>query len=746
MNPSETKTTRREFLWQSAVSASKAAVAGGLISAWKDAVTAVPSSQKPQPRQKAIARVKLMPNLPAPYKMRDWRKAAADYDAFVFDFEAKGKFLPVIAWDDHPPNYRKRSFSMVSYIGQDITHASGEAINTMGAVVGATLAGIDKSNQNGHNFVLMCQKWFNSDNGENVYLNDPSGETGRSFWYELLPNILFFQLNDLYPRSGDMPKQIIAVADRYYEASVALGGRTHPWQIPDFNHTSFSFKTMAPVDNHRWREPDAAAAVAWLEYMAWVQTRDPRYLTTADWALQFLNQIPYNPFYECLLPYGAYLAARMNAELGRQYNTGRLLNWCFDGNSRWRHGWGVLAEQADGLDLHGLVGSITDGQGYGFAMNTFQQAGALAPIARYDAGYAHDIGKWMLNLANAARLFYFNGLDSEHQSSFDWATAYDKHSALSYEGIRRWKRGAAKARSDFRTVSGRIVSGSYLSTHFVQEVPDQSEVLEEAEAGGAMRLEHIWNFELPEVGRRWLVVSAHSVGVGGPNHDFEFSYAGSPDGPYRKAFTISVSLNDAAHFVELPPAIRGRLYVKAQSAAHSASAGKPGRLSVDAMAITYQTAISPYAQGDNRVKFEALIDNDSVPIVLYRPASATTDFALYGSSHVGILGGLVARTNVEGILQIDLLKTDYYHAPAFPTFLYYNPYPDEKSVRINVGAPEKDLYDSAQQRFVKKKVKGVTSIAIPGDTAVVLVVVPSGGRLMRQGKKFLIEGKVVCYG
>lgn len=745
MNPSKTKKTRREFLLQSVVSAGKAAVAGGLISAWKNTVTAALNPPKAAGREKSIARVNLMPNLPVPYRMRDWRKVAADYDAFVFDFEAQGKFLPVIAWDDHPPNYRRRSFSMVSYVGQDITRTLGEAINAMGAVVGATLVGIDKSNQNGYNFVLMCQKWFNSDNGENVYLNDPSGETGRSFWYELLPNILFFQLNYLYPGSGDMPKQVVAVADRYYEASVALGGRTHPWQIPDFNHTSFSLKTMASVDNHRWREPDAAAAIAWLEYMAWVQMRDSRYLTAADWGLQFLDQISDNPFYECLLPYGAYLAARMNAELGRRYDTGKLLDWCFDGNSRWRHGWGVLAEQTNGLGLHGLVGSITDGQGYGFAMNTFQQAGALAPIARYDTGYAHDIGKWILNLANAARLFYSNGLDSEHQSSFEWAKAYDKHSALSYEGIRRWKRGAAKSLSDFKTNCGRIVSGSYLSTHFVEEVPDQSEVLEEAEAGGAMRLEHIWDFELPEVDRRWLVVSAHSIDGGGPNHEFEFSYAGSPSGPYRQAFTVDISSKDIAQFIELPPDLHGKLYVKVQSATHSGNAGNPGRLSVDAIAITYQTAIGPFAQGDNRVKFEALIDNNSVPIVLYRPASATTDFALYGGSHVGILGGLVARTNVEGILQIDLLKTDYYHAPAYPTFLYYNPYPDEKSVRINVGAPEKDLYDSAQQRFLKKNVKGVTSFAIPGDTAVVLVVVPSGGRLMRQDKKILIEGKVVCY-
>ena len=65
----------------------------------------------------------------------------------------------------------------------------------------ASLVGIDKSRQNGHNFVEMCQKWFSSDNGTNLYCNNPSSD--RSWerimdWYASLPNMLAFQLNDLY--------------------------------------------------------------------------------------------------------------------------------------------------------------------------------------------------------------------------------------------------------------------------------------------------------------------------------------------------------------------------------------------------------------------------------------------------------------------------------------------------------------------------------------------------------------------
>ena len=37
-----------------------------------------------------------------------------------------------------------------------------------------------------------------------------------------------------------------------------------------------------------------------------------------------------------------------------------------------------------------------------------------------------------------------------------------------------------------------------------------------------------------------------------------------------------------------------------------------------------------------------------------------TNLALYASSHVGIFGGIIDTTNIEGILKIDLLKTDYF--------------------------------------------------------------------------------------
>ena len=106
------------------------------------------------------------------------------------------------------------------------------------------------------------------------------------------------------------------------------------------------------------------------------------------------------------MPFGAYVAARMNAEQGTQYDVTKLLNWTFDGTATNREGWGMIVGNWGGYDVSGVVGSTIDHGGYGFLMNGFDVAWALVPMVRYDPQYANAIGKWMLNVANASRLFY----------------------------------------------------------------------------------------------------------------------------------------------------------------------------------------------------------------------------------------------------------------------------------------------------------------------------------------------------
>jgi hypothetical protein len=92
--------------------------------------------------------------------------------------------------------------------------------------VGASLVGVDKSNQAGTNWVVMAQEWFNGKNGENVYLNSPSSGTGDDWWYETMPNVFAFQIASLYPSTGDFHARIPVVAGMWRAAVTAMGGST----------------------------------------------------------------------------------------------------------------------------------------------------------------------------------------------------------------------------------------------------------------------------------------------------------------------------------------------------------------------------------------------------------------------------------------------------------------------------------------------------------------------------------------
>lgn len=522
-----------------------------------------------------IPRIEMMPNLPSPYEMRNWKQVAMGYDSLVFDLNRTGQYLPLIWRITNTVNYPDHdSFGLETVVGTSRQNFS-EAINVLPAVVGATLVGIDKSNQNGQNWVLMCEEYFNRRPEENVYLNHPVTQSGNDWWYETMPNVFFYQLYDLYPNTGDFNYQFTAVANQWLRAVEAMGGSTTPWDVPYMNYRAWSLSTMTPLRSGV-PEPEAAGAIAWLLYDAYVETGEEKYRIGAEWAMEFLNNRSSNPAYELQLPYGVYTAARMNAEVGTNYDIDKMINWCFDiGPLR---SWGAIVGTWGGYDVHGLIGEVS-GNDYAFLMNGFEQIGALVPMTRYDDRFARAIGKWVLHVANASRLFYPNYLPPQNQDSEEWSYQHDPNSYIGHEAIRRELFG----RSPFAT--GDAVSGG-------------------------------WGF---------------------------------------------------------------------------------------------------------------------------------TNLALYGSSHVGILGGIIDTTNVTMILKLDVLKTDYFHNAAYPSYLYFNPYPDDKTVEVDVGDSLKDLYDAVSNIFLATGVSGVTSFTIPADQAVQLVVTPNGGTITYDLDRLLIDGVVVDY-
>ena len=527
-------------------------------------------------QQVAINRIEQMPNLPQPYLMRDWNRVAQHYDSLVFDMSLSGEYLPLVAINTSGINYpNHESAVMPTYVGQPLA-SSAEGINYLPAIIGASLAGINKQNQFERNWALMSEDFFNRRPDENIYLNNYSGSSGNDWWYETMPNIFFYQLKDLYPNIGDFSYQFEMIANRWLEAVEEMGGNSTPWQIPYMNYRAWNLKQMIPLTDGV-KQPEAAGAIAWILYTAYVETQNKDYLMGAEWALEFLNNWNENPSYEIQLPYGTYIAARMNAEIGTNYDVEKMLNWSFDrGELR---GWGAIIGQWGDYDCSGLIGEANDaGNDYAFIMNGFQHAAALVPLVRYDEHYADAIGKWILNLANASRLFYPGFLPLDQQDSEQWALVNDPGNSIAHEAMK--------------------------------------EVLNNK---------------------------------------------------------------------------------------------------------------SPFATGD-----------------AIRNGWAPTNLALYGSSHVGYLGGIVSTTNIAAVLKLDLCKTDFY-SNAYPTFLIWNPYDQVTTISLNVGEDIIDVYNSMDNTFLLNDVSGNVDITIPANKSVLLVYVPDMAEILFDGNKTLANTIVIDF-
>ncbi|KUK77409.1 MAG: Uncharacterized protein XD92_0811 [Proteiniphilum acetatigenes] len=391
--------------------------------------------------QTAIERIERMPDDPQPYKIIDWKEKALAFDAYLFDFNADLPAGPLI-WLDHSqrnmPQVTFGLFTALHDVRQGPDNNNGEfheSLNSLAALMGGSLMGIDKMNQQGYNFVKMVQNYFNSDNGWNIMMNNTTPEVahlgggyGRDWWYDLFPNVLYYNLCDLYP-DVEMSESIQrSIAEQFYKADSILNG--------NYDYSYFDYAQMKGMVNQIPLQQDAAGGHGYVLYAAYRKFGDERYLTHAKSAIATLENQQESRFYEILLPMGAYTAARLNAEEGTNYDVTRMLNWIFEGakNPNGRTGWGVIVDKWGDYDVSGLQGSITDGGGYAFLMNSIKLAMPLVPMVKYEPQYARAIGRWMLNNVNACRLFFPDEIPDKHQ----WLPGMQDYtnSIIAYEGLR----------------------------------------------------------------------------------------------------------------------------------------------------------------------------------------------------------------------------------------------------------------------------------------------------------------------
>lgn len=392
--------------------------------------------------QVSINRVDSMPDMPETYKMLDWKQKAKMYDQFIFDWENKSEVGPLIWLDDARRNVDQTTFGLYTAI-KDIRQGKNanngefhESLNSLAAILGAGLVGIDKTNQDGYNYVKMVQNYFNTDNGWNIVMNNTNpvvaplgGGYGRDWWYDVLPNALYYAICDVFPDVDGAEKIQRSIAEQFVKADSVLNG--------NYDYSYFDYAQMKGVVNNIPLQQDAAGGHAYVLLCAYHKFGDPRYLQHSKSAIEALLAQKESRFYEALLPLGVYTAAYLNAVEGADYDVAKLLDWVFDGckSPAGRTGWGIIVGKWGYYDVSGLQGSITDGGGYAFLMNSIKPAWPFIPMVKYQPQYAKAIGKWMLNNASACRLFYPGEIDENHQ----WAPelkniTYDN---VSYEGLRK---------------------------------------------------------------------------------------------------------------------------------------------------------------------------------------------------------------------------------------------------------------------------------------------------------------------
>lgn len=555
-----------------------------------------PSSFGGDVKQTSIAKIDSMPNMPNKYKMLDWKAKARSFDSFVFDWNNKSTVGTLIWLDENKRNIDQSTFGLFTAVG-DIRQGKNvnngefhESLNSLAALLGAGLVGIDKTNQDGYNYVKMVQNYFNSDNGWNIIMNNttPSvgmlgGGYGRDWWYDVFPNALYYAVSDVFPGVAGADSIQHIIAEQFVKADSVLNG--------NYDYSYFDYAQMKGMKNHIPLQQDAAGGHGYVLLAAYKKFKDPRYLEHAKSAIEALNNQKESRFYEILLPLGVYTAAYLNATEGTNYDVQKMLDWTFDGctNPDGRYGWGIITGQWGDYEVNGLQGSILDGGGYAFLMNSIKPAWPFVPMVKYQPQYAKAIGKWMLNNANACRLFFPQDIDNEHQ----WAPELKEltNNNISYEGLRK-------------------------------------------------------------------------------------------EDDYGKE------------------SLKGK---------------------------------SPVAIGDGP-KWAKGNPTESM-------------FSVYSSSPLGIFGAIINETDVEGILQLDCNVTDFYTERPYPTYLFYNPFSEDKTVTYKANDQNVDLFDIVKKEYVAKNIATDSKIELPADDARIIVELPAGTKLKldNTGKLVADNKHVIAY-
>lgn len=395
--------------------------------------------------QASLAHLDLWPNHPLNYAYFDWKQRALDYYAFAFDWTKTSQF-PTIAWNTRPNFLGSAVFAMPDYYGDNrlLTKPAG-LFTRHSAVLGASLVGMNMSSVtvNGNTYNYVDQLRSALDPTTDVIVVNPEQPTQSNWWFDLIGNMTYYMLGDLYPNEAGMSSRLQGMADAFYDMVVDLGGAN-----VDFDHQGYDFRNQVPVPTPApgHDNSDAGLGVATIEYWAYQEFGDPKYLDAARWAMDYYERHTTNKSFDNFTNFGPYVAARINAETGTSYDTTKYLQWLLEGNDA---NIGMINKSYAGHDFYGLMGfkhsyGIQErGYFYESVQNVF-----MLPAVKYDHRLAETVGKWILNLSSNARYFFPDQMpatNQHHGSTYvnapEKVIAYEALEVQNREGVAHFAEG-----------------------------------------------------------------------------------------------------------------------------------------------------------------------------------------------------------------------------------------------------------------------------------------------------------------
>lgn len=335
-----------------------------------------------------------MPNLPAHGVDMNWAQKAADYDSLVMNSQ-NGMLTTTNQGYPSIPAYYEGSVS------------DNQAISILPTILGRYLINKDNSNYAGAFSQFYQASAANGGNGALLYLNNV-GSSGGSFWYAIMAGYYSIALTAAYNgKYGIDPwGSLYSTANRWCDAG---------WYLSNtYAHEGFDFIKNVAIDGDHV-EPDAPGGIAWIQYQAYLHfPNEIHFLNAAKTNISILEAYSQNPNYEGpVMNLAAYTAARLNAEQGQNFDMQKIVNWVFQSAQPGGNNAGIHVGKYGDEEINGLSGGSAANRG--FSMNTYAPILGLLPMVRYDLRFATAVGKYLLNVATNARLFYTEFLSDAYE-------------------------------------------------------------------------------------------------------------------------------------------------------------------------------------------------------------------------------------------------------------------------------------------------------------------------------------------